>query len=143
MTFLTGSSKLPWWALIPAVLIILVYSMLSYIAFFDPASWYSSMGIPQPEHGFIITSWGGKNTAMVVSILLALISRRRLPMAIALAVFFTGQIGDAVAGAQTGVNVFITYIGMGLVAAQLVAMLISSQSSESTADVEVAGSPSM
>ena len=62
---------------------------------------------------------------MVVSILLALISRQRFPMAIALAVFFTGQISDAVAGAQTGVNVFITYIGMALVAAQLVVMWVS------------------
>ena len=60
MNFLTGNTKLPWWALVPAVLTILVYTMLSYIAFFDPASWYSSMGIPQPEHGFIIISWGGK-----------------------------------------------------------------------------------
>ncbi len=127
MNAFTGQSKLPYWALIPAVLIILVYTMLSYIAFFDPASWYSSMGIPQPEHGFIITSWGGKNSAMVVSMLLALISRRRLPMAIALAVFFTGQIADAVAGAQTGVSVFITYVGMALVVAQLAVMLVSRQ----------------
>ncbi|MEM8863028.1 MAG: hypothetical protein AAGD96_32355 [Chloroflexota bacterium] len=137
MNFLTGNSKLPWWALIPAVLIILVYGMLSFIAFFNPESWYGSMGIPVPEHAFLLISWGGKNTAMVVSILLALISRQRLPMAIALAVFFTGQLGDTVAGAQTGVNVFVTYIGMGLVAAQLVVMWASSLR-DTAADVEVA-----
>lgn len=118
-TFLKND-MLPLWTLIPSVFIILIYVMLSYLAFADQLFWYESMGIPIPEHDFLLLSWGGKNTAMVVSILLAVLSRQRLPILIAMAVFLTGQFGDINAGVQTGVNVFVTYIGMAFVVLQLV-----------------------
>ena len=125
MNFLTEQSKLPYWALIPAAFLLFIYVMLSYLAFADQAFWYESMAIPVPEHAFLLLSWGGKNNAMVMSLLLAVISRQRLPLSIAMAVLFTGQLGDAFAGAQTGVNVFVTYIAMGTVAVQLVLMYVS------------------
>lgn len=125
MNALTSNSKVPLWVLIPSVLLLLIYLMLSYLAFVDPTFWYESMGIPVPEHGFLLLSWGGKNNAMVISLLLALISRQRLPLAIAMAVLFTGQMGDANAGAQTGVNVFVTYIALALVIVQLILMYAS------------------
>ncbi|MEM7110929.1 MAG: hypothetical protein AAF614_00750 [Chloroflexota bacterium] len=125
MDFLIGQNKLPLWAFIPGLFLLLIYGMLSYLAFADPTFWYESMGIPTPEHGFLLLSWGGKNNAMFISLLLGLLSRQRLPVAIALAVLLTGQLGDSFAGAQTGVNVFVTYIGMGFVALQLVFMYLS------------------
>ncbi len=82
------------------------------------------MNIPVPEHGFLLLSWGGKNTAMLVALILGVLSRQRLPILIAMAVLLTGQLGDAYAGAQTGVDVFVTYIAMSLVAIQLVLMLV-------------------
>ena len=126
MDFLIGNNKLPLWALIPSAVLLLIYTMLSYLAFADPGFWYESMGIPTPEHGFLLLSWGGKNNAMVVALLLGAISRQRLPVAIAMAVLFTGQMGDAFAGAQTGVNVFVTYIALAFVVVQLVLMYVSS-----------------
>ena len=125
MEFLTGRSKLPLWAVIPSVVLLLIYGMRSYLAFVDQPFWYDSMGIPIPEHAFLLFSWGGKNNAMVVSLLLGLLSRQRLPLAIAMAVLFTGQLGDAFSGAQTGVNVFVTYIAMAFVAIQLVLLFVS------------------
>ena len=126
MDFLTGNNKLPLWALIPSAVLLLIYLMLSYLAFADPGFWYESMGIPTPKHGFLLMSWGGKNNAMVISLLLGVLSRQRLPLAIAMAVLFTGQMGDALAGAQTGVNVFVTYIALTFVIIQLVLMYVSS-----------------
>lgn len=126
MDFLTGNNKLPLWALIPSAVLLLIYLMLSYLAFANPGFWYESMGIPTPEHGFLLLSWGGKNNAMVISLLLGVLSRQRLPVAIAMAVLFTGQMGDALAGAQTGVNVFVTYIALTFVIIQLALMYVSS-----------------
>ena len=118
------NNKLPLWAIVPSVLLLLVYVMLSYLAFADQGFWYESMGIPVPEHAFLLWSWGGKNSAMVVGLLLAMLSRRGLPILIMMGVFLTGQFGDINAGARTGVNVFVTYIGMAFVALQVVAMVV-------------------
>ena len=117
---LNSTERLPLWVLIPSVFIILVYSMLSFLAFTNPEFFYTSMTIPIPEHGFMLLSWGGKNTAMVMGILLATLGRRALPLVIMMGVFLTGQFGDINAGAQTNVNVFVTYIGMGFVILQLI-----------------------
>ena len=126
MDFLLSNNKLPLWALIPSALLVFIYIMLSYLAFANPGFWYESMGIPTPEHGFLLMSWGGKNNAMVVALLLGVLSRQRLSVAIAMAVLLTGQMGDALAGAQTGVNVFVTYIALAVVIVQLVLMYVSS-----------------
>ena len=117
---LNSTERLPLWVLIPSVFIILVYSMLSFLAFTNPEFFYTSMTIPIPEHGFMLLSWGGKNTAMVMGILLATLGRRALPLVIMMGVFLTGQFGDINAGAQTNVNVFVTYIGMGFIILQLI-----------------------
>lgn len=55
-----------------------------------------------------------------MGLLLATLSRRRLPLVIMIAVFLTGQMGDINAGAQTNVNVFVTYIGMAFVVLELI-----------------------
>lgn len=125
MTTFFRNSQLPLWALVPSVFLLLIYLMLSYLAFSNPTFWYESMGIPIPEHAFLLTSWGGKNNAMIMSLLLGMLTRQRVPVLIAMAVLFTGQIGDAIAGAQTGVNVFVTYIAMGFVALQLVVLFVA------------------
>ena len=124
MEMLTEKVKLPFWSLIPSAFLLIIYIFLSNLAINDPTFWYESMEIPQPEHGFLLISWAGKNTAMVMSLLLAVLTRQRLPVLIAMAVLFTGQIGDSVAGSQTGVNVFVTYIGMAFVALQLILLYV-------------------
>lgn len=108
----TSTEKLPIWALIVPALLVALYTMLSWLAFTDPTFFYESMTIPIPEHGFMLLSWGGKNTAIVVGLALATLSRQRLPLWIMLAALLTMQFGDINAGAQTNVNVFITYIGL-------------------------------
>ncbi len=68
----------------------------------------------------MLLSWGGKNTAIVVGLLLAMLSRQRLPILIMMAVLLTMQFGDINAGMRTNVNVFITYIGLAFVLLQLI-----------------------
>lgn len=121
---LTDTEPLPWWVLVPAVILILIYSMLSWLAFTNAEFFYTSMTIPIPEHGFLLLSWGGKNTAMVVGLLLTALSRRRLPLLIMMGLFLTGQFGDINAGVRTNVNVFITYIGMAFVVLELILLSI-------------------
>lgn len=119
------AKKVPLWLLIPPVLLILIYSMLSWLAFTDPIFFHESMTIPVPGHGFMLLSWGGKNTAIVVGLLLATLSRQLLPILIMMAVLLTMQFGDINAGARTNVNVFITYIGLALVALELVLIWVT------------------
>lgn len=119
-----STEKLPLPLLIVPVLLIAVYTMLSWLAFGDQSFFYSSMEIPVPEHGFLLLSWGGKNTAIVVALLLATLSRQRLPLWMMLAALLTMQFGDINAGFQTNVNVFVTYIGMTLVIIQAVLMAL-------------------
>ena len=110
---LNSTEPLPLWLLVVPALLVLLYSMLSWLAFTDSGFFYTSMDIPIPEHGFMLLSWGGKNTAIVVGLLLALLSRRSRPLLIMLAVLLTMQFGDINAGFRTNVNVFITFIGLG------------------------------
>ncbi|MEM7801311.1 MAG: hypothetical protein AAF633_19110 [Chloroflexota bacterium] len=122
-----SNERVAWWVLVPLLFLVFIYAMLSYLAFYNQPFWYESMGIPQPGHGFLLLSWGGKNNAMLISLVLGILTRQRLPILIAMAVLFTGQLGDAFAGAQTGVNVFVTYIAMALVAFTLVLLYVEQE----------------
>ncbi len=53
--------------LIIPTLLVLIYGMLSFISLSDQTLFYESMDIPVPEHEFLLWSWGGKNTAILVS----------------------------------------------------------------------------
>lgn len=129
----TSNEKLPIWALIVPILLIALYTMLSWLAFTDPTFFYESMTIPIPEHGFMLLSWGGKNTAIVVALLLATISRQRLPLWIMLVALVTMQFGDINAGARTSVNVFITYIGLAMVVMEAGILVFAHNRSQATA----------
>ena len=126
-----STKKLPLWLLVVPALLILIYSMLSWLAFADVEFVFTSMEIPVPEHGFMLISWDGKNTAIVVGLLLATLSRQRLPLLIMMAVLVTMQFGDIVAGARTNVNVFIIYIGLGLVVLELILIGLSQSRTKS------------
>ena len=114
--------RLPVTHLVIPGLLVLIYGMLSYLAFVDQDFFYDSMEIPVPSNEFLLWSWGGKNTAMLVALLAGVLTRRSLLMVVAMAVLVTGQMGDVNAGAQSGVNVFITWIAFGLVVAQTTLM---------------------
>lgn len=111
--------KLSWGVLTPSALLIVIYTMLSYLAFFDQDSFYESMDIPTPEHEFLLWSWGGKNTAVLVGLVLAVVSRLRFAMLGVIAMLVTMQFGDVNAGAQSGTNVFVTWIAFALTMVQL------------------------
>ncbi len=104
--------------IIPALLV-LIYGMLSFISLSDQSFFYESMDIPVPEHEFLLWSWGGKNTAMLVVLLAGLVTRLRVVVLVGLVMLLVGQAGDINAGAQSGTNVFVTWIAFGLVLAQL------------------------
>ena len=114
--------RLPVTHLVIPGLLVLIYGMLSYLAFADQDFFYDSMEIPVPSNEFLLWSWGGKNTAMLVALLAGVLTRRSLLMVVAMAVLVTGQMGDVNAGAQSGVNVFVTWIAFGLVVAQTTLM---------------------
>ena len=114
--------RLPVTHLVIPGLLVLIHGMLSYLAFVDQDFFYDSMEIPVPSNEFLLWSWGGKNTAMLVALLAGVLTRRSLLMVVAMAVLVTGQMGDVNAGAQSGVNVFITWIAFGLVVAQTTLM---------------------
>ena len=105
---------LKWWMLILPGLLLFIYSFLSYLAFADQGFFFESMQMPKPNHDFLIWSWGGKNTAIVVGLAIAIISRQAQMLWLMLAVLFTMQWGDVNAGTRTGVDVFVTYLAMGL-----------------------------
>ena len=100
-------------------MLILIYGMLSVIALFDQDSFYSSMDIPVPANEFLIWSWAGKNTAMLTILVIALVTRLRVMVYASLAMLLVGQAGDINAGAQSGTNVFVTWIAFGLVVVQI------------------------
>ncbi|MEM9747272.1 MAG: hypothetical protein AAF945_11315 [Actinomycetota bacterium] len=110
-------------AAIPGVLV-LIYGMLSFISLGDQDFFYESMEINVPDNEFLLWSWGGKNTAMLTVLLVAAITRLRVLLVTAMAVLFVGQMGDVNAGAQSGVNVFITWIAFSLVVIQSVWMFL-------------------
>ena len=125
MTRLFENRPLPLWSMVPGLLLVALYTMLSWLAFTNQTFFFESMTIPIPEHFFMIWSWGGKNTAMVVVLLLSLLSRRALPLSIACAMLLVGQMGDVNAGARTNVNVFITWIGFGLTLCQIALIYVA------------------
>lgn len=125
MTTLFENRLLPIWALIPAALLVALNTMLSWLAFTNQTFFFESMTIPIPEHFFMIWSWGGKNTAMVVVLLLSLLSRRALPLGIACAMLLTGQMGDINAGLRTNVDVFITWIAFALTLGQIALLYVA------------------
>lgn len=100
-------------------LLILLYGMLSYLAFFNHAFFFESMNMPTPNHDFLIWSWGGKNTALVVGLIGATYLRHKQSLIIMLIALLVMQLGDINAGLRTNVDVFITYVGMALVLIQL------------------------
>lgn len=108
----------PRFLVIPGLLV-LIYGMLSVISFFDQDGFYSSMDIPVPANEFLIWSWAGKNTAMLTILVIALVTRLRVMVYASLAMLLVGQAGDINAGAQSGTNVFITWIAFGLVVVQI------------------------
>ncbi len=112
------SKRLGWPFLIIPVLLVAIYSMLSYISLADQSTFFSSMDIPEPSNEFLIWSWGGKNSAMVAVLLAGVLTRVRLVVVISLVMLLVGQMGDVNAGAQSGTNVFVTWIAFGLVVAQ-------------------------
>jgi len=108
---------LPWWILIIPVLLILLYGWLSWQAWFDPTWFYGSM--KATEHGFLLFSWGGKNAAILVGLLLASIYRRKLPLVIALMTLIVAQLSDIFAGVKTDVTTSLSYVGLILVMIEL------------------------
>ena len=91
-----------------------IYGMLSFIAFFDQTSFFESMDIPIPANEFMIWSWAGKNTALLLVMSVAFITRQRPLVVTSIAMLLVMQAGDVNAGAQSGTNVFITWIAFAL-----------------------------
>ena len=125
MSALFDNHPLPLWTVIPSCLLVAIYTLLSWLAFTNQVFFFESMTIPVPEHFFMIWSWGGKNTAMIVVIALSALSRRALPLAMACAMLLTGQIGDINAGLRTNVNVFVTWIALAVTLAQMLALYVA------------------
>ncbi|MEO0470339.1 MAG: hypothetical protein AAF206_12000 [Bacteroidota bacterium] len=105
-------------------LLILIYGLLSWLAFGDQAFFFESMDMPWPNHEFLIWSWGGKNTAILFGLILAILSRLRQSILIMMAVLFVMQWGDVNAGLRTNVNVFMTWIAMGLTILESLLLLV-------------------
>ena len=118
MTERYQSERLAWPLLIVPSMLVVIYGFLSYIALSDQALFYESMDIPAPEHEFLIWSWGGKNSAMVAVLLSGVVTRVRLIVVVSLVMLLVGQLGDVNAGAQSGTNVFVTWIAFALVVVQ-------------------------
>ncbi|MEM9520481.1 MAG: hypothetical protein AAGA37_14265 [Actinomycetota bacterium] len=111
--------RLGWRLVAPSFLLIAIYAMLSVIGFFDHDAFYDSMNIPVPSNEFLLYSWAGKNTAVLLGLIIAVASRVRILLLSALAMLFTMQMGDVNAGAQSDVNVFVTWIAFALTLTQL------------------------
>lgn len=118
------TKRLGWPLVVIPVLLVAIYSMLSYISLGDQAFFYESMEINVPDNEFLLWSWGGKNTAMLTVLTVAVLTRLRVLVVTALAVLFVGQLGDINAGAQSGVNVFVTWIALSLVVVQSIVLLV-------------------
>ncbi|MEM9562838.1 MAG: hypothetical protein AAGA93_09490 [Actinomycetota bacterium] len=134
------SKRLAWPFLIIPALLVAIYGMLSYISLADQSTFFSSMDIPEPSNEFLIWSWGGKNSAMVAVLLAGVITRVRLVVVISLIMLLVGQMGDVNAGAQSGTNVFVTWIAFGLVVAQG-ALLLWDRSREQASATQATATP--
>lgn len=124
---LDPAARLRWPMLVPAFLLIAIYTMLSYIGFADQDAFYDSMDIPVPSNEFLLYSWAGKNTAVLLGLTIAVFSRLRILLLTAIAMLFTMQMGDVNAGAQSGVNVFVTWIAFSLTVVQLGLVLLDAR----------------
>lgn len=118
---------LSWRLLIIPLTLAVIYGMLSYISLIDQTFFFESMSMPTPNHYFLIWSWGGKNTAILVGLVLAILSRRKNPLIMMLIVLVVMQIGDTHAGLRTGVDVFVTYIAFGLVVLEFILLVVFSK----------------
>lgn len=121
---MTSTDRLPARLLVIPALLVLVYGMLSFISLVDQPFFYESMEIPVPEHSFLLWSWGGKNTAMLVVLAAVLVTRSRTIAVLSLVMLVVGQLGDLNAGAQSGTNVFVTWIALALVVAQTALLVL-------------------
>lgn len=110
---------LPWRFIVPSGLLIAIYAMLSYVALVDQPFFYESMEIPTPANDFLLWSWGGKNTAVLVGLVVAAVTRYRFMVLAAMAMLVVMQMGDVNAGARSGVNVFVTWIAFALTVLQV------------------------
>ena len=61
----------------------------------------------------------GKNTTVLVGLIIATVTRLRVVLVTLLTMLLVMQMGDVNAGAQSGTNVFITWIAFGLTVAEL------------------------
>ena len=125
---ITGSGayttkRLGWPLVVIPGLLVLIYGMLSFISLSDQSFFYESMEIPVPATEFLIWSWGGKNSAMLFVLVAGVVTRLRLVVVLSLGMLLVGQLGDINAGAQSGVNVFVTWIAFALVCAQIVLLI--------------------
>ncbi len=119
------TDRIPRLFLLPTILLLAIYTMLSYVALADQNSFYDSMDIPVPANEFLLWSWGGKNTAVLLGLLIGFLTRYRISMLTAIAMLFVMQMGDVNAGAQSGTNVFVTWIAFGLTVLQLALILLA------------------
>jgi len=117
--------RLPWWALIAPALLILLYGMLIYVGLGDQANFYGPMNMPLPNHGFMHISWTGKTAAIWLVLVLATGSRMSGVVLLALVGVVVQQIGDFIAGASTGVDIFVTQIGFALWCVSVAGILFS------------------
>ncbi|MEM7284725.1 MAG: hypothetical protein AAF480_00100 [Actinomycetota bacterium] len=115
--------RLPVSVIAPGYLLMAIYAMLSFIALFDQTSFFESMDIPIPANEFMIWSWAGKNTALLVVMSVAFVTRLRFLVVTTIAMLLVMQAGDVNAGAQSGTNVFVTWIAFALTA--LLAALVA------------------
>ncbi len=110
---------LSWAVILPSLLLIAIYAMLSVLSLGNQSFFYESMEIPTPTNEFLLWSWGGKNTAILVGLVIATVTRFRTLVLTAMAMLLVMQMGDVNAGAQSGTNVFVTWIAFALTLLQL------------------------
>ena len=115
--------KISFGYLIIPFLLILLYGMLSYLAFFNQVFFFESMNMPIPNHDFLIWSWGGKNTAIVVALVGMTFLRSKQGLLVILLALIVMQLGDINAGLRTNVDVNLTYLGLALVLIEIVILL--------------------
>lgn len=113
------TKRLPLWALVAPILLVLLYGMLIFFSLTDQPGFYEAMGMPFPNHGFMHISWTGKTIAIWLVLLIAVGTRKPRFLLLALIGVIAQQIGDTVAGRATDVDVFITNIGLALSAVSL------------------------
>lgn len=116
--------RLPIWALIGPALLGILYGLLIYLAVTDRSGFYGAMEMPMPNHGFMHISWTGKTVAIWAMLVVAIGLRSRSLVLLALFGVMLQQLGDTLAGRATGVDVFVTQIGLLLNVASLLVLAI-------------------